>query len=285
MLTASAMQQLAAQIVSCSDRAFVLAASNRQKIATVTGDKTRSSEWIQQNVTPLRSAPEIRALIAQGEIGMKTFAEELAQWRRPMQVLRSIARPSLGASQDEQLRWSNAMQETQLVAGDPGSLQAVLDDAVHVRNWPLVYACLMGRVNDDGFPLQPGSKFHGVALQALPLPGIEEVEKAAYDVALAGCTLSKVGLEVRTWAGNTGSVWKYDDFGAPVSLETESCRVRATKQYEEGKARRARLQKMTLMEAWEELQLAKDGGKEGRALKVEIADIQAKIDAFNTTGM
>ena len=198
MMTPEALKRAQIGLTSTADKAYALMLSGQTKMAAIRGDETRTKEWQVEQLAPIKAAPEINALLVQGEIAWKAFSDELAPWREPMKVLRFYAKPTQGAGQDEQLRWSNALAEVQIISNDSTSLQELLDTSVHDRDWRMVYACLMGRVHSKmGIPLTPGSSFIGVPLQSLPLPGIEDVEETALLVELAKVCLDYVAVQPR----------------------------------------------------------------------------------------
>jgi hypothetical protein len=266
MFTAQAMQNLAASLQAIASKAYATAFSIKERIVKIQDDKTRTPQWKLEMLGPLKASPEIDALLYQGKLGRKAFKEELAPWRRPLDVLRNIARPSQGAGQTEQVQWGNILAEVRAFDHDPAGLQNLLDDAVHLRDWRLVYACLMGKTDSSGRVMgaagyDPRGPFIGVPLRTLPLPGVEEVEQYALAAELAGILLDQVQLEVNSWRGNAGHiVWAAADAGVSsrsasnglvTSLAIESQNVQVVRAYEQAKAQRARLQAdLPAVERW-----------------------------------
>lgn len=283
MLSPDSIRSLSSGLQSLAARAQVQALSIKQRMAAIGEDKTRSPEWITEQLLQLKTAPELKAVLAQGALAWAAFAEELALWRQPLAVLRYLARPSMGAAQAEQVRWGNALSEAQALSGDPAGLQACLDDAVRSHDWPLAYAVLLGRVDEGGMPLVSGSKFFGVPLHSLPLPGIEQVEAAARDAELAKIRLDQVSLELNSWIHNPGPWTKTGDDGLLTSLDLDSAKVLVQRRYEEAKARREQMQRpMTAMErwkAWDQVRAQNDA--EIARLQAEIAAAKAKLDPMN----
>lgn len=252
MMTPDALKRIQVGITSTAARAYALMLSGQEKMTAIRGDQTRTKEWQVEQLAPIKAAPEIRALLTQGNLAYAAFADELKPWRQPMTVLRFLARPTLGAGQDEHLRWSTALAEVAALANDPAGLQEVLSVAVHERDWRMVYAILMGRVHSlTGRPVNTSGPFFGVPLPSLDLPGIEEIEDTARQADLSKADLDYVAFNLESWNGTAASVWKAREDGSVTNVGMESRRIIITRQYDEAKAQRMRLQAAkTPLEAW-----------------------------------
>lgn len=245
MLQPKQMATLAGKVSGIADKAQALITESRNWLDAISTDKGRTQQWRNEQSAKHKASPEVAALVAQGELAYQAFQEELAFWRKPMFVLRDLARPQRSAGQDEQSRWGNALAEAQMFRDDPTGLQSLLDGALFDRDWRMVYACLLGKVDDQGRPLAGGTSgpFKGVPLRTLALPGVEDVETAALGAELAKLRLEQVALELATWQGNSGNWSKVNEDGTHTSLQIDSRRVRAMRNYENAKAQRQRLQK------------------------------------------
>lgn len=241
MFTVEQMKSMASGLTTIATRAQTLIQSARKRIQEVSADRSRSNEWKAAQIKQAQEAPEVRSLLSQGKLAWASFEVELEAWRNPMMVLRSIAKPSAGDATREQ-RWGNCLAEANLMSNDPDGLQSLLNEAIHSHDWMMVYACLLGRVTRFGHPLNPGTAFTGTPLYVLELPGLEEVEAAAFEAEMAKLRLDSVAMEVRSWDGTPGEMKVRPD-GSMGSLALDSKEAMALKKFEDGKAMRERIRR------------------------------------------
>lgn len=253
MLTLQSLKNFRDSASQAVSRAEALAASRRTKINETMADKRLTAEGRFDKIGALLPGEDIRALVGQANAALDVIDEAKQGWRDRMAVLRNLARPTLGASAEDQMGWNNALAESAALGGNPRALQAELDQAIQARDWRQVYALVLGRVDTTGRPLeaQGNSAFVGVPLEGLPLPGIEEAEEGFLAGDLLRLRTKRLDLELSLGAQEGPR----NPDGTLQSLSLDSQRIRTPQVYEADKDRRTRIQRgATALERWQILE-------------------------------